>query len=333
MIKAGIVGCGAISSVHGRALAGMGNVSLRAAADIIPERAKKLTESYGGVPYSSLEEMLEKEELDVLHICTPHALHMPMAKLAAEKGIAVFSEKPPVISCSQWEELKAVAKRTPLGVCFQNRFNDNVIYTKNMLDNLGRFKGARAFLTWHRDEDYYKESGWRGTYALEGGGALINQAIHTLDLLTYFLGRPDSVEANIKNFHLKGTIEVEDTVSAYMSYGGKPVLFYGTTAYAVDSPVFIELVFEGATVKLTGERLEIARPGADFEVISFEKKDNSQRPAEKAYWGRSHEKCIAEFYKAINIENEMDIIKCTDTVELMLAIYESAKTGKIIGLK
>lgn len=326
-LKAGIVGCGAISSVHAQALKGMENAMLTAAADIKLERAQKLAEKYGARSYSSLEEMLQKENLDVLHICTPHALHTPMAKLAAKKGIAVFSEKPPVISYKQLEELKEVSERIPLGICFQNRFNSNVLYTKKLIKALGDFKGARAFLTWHRDEKYYTDSGWRGTAALEGGGTLINQAIHTLDLLTFFLGKPDKVEARTQNFHLKDITEVEDTIEAYISYGSAPVLFYATTSYCTDSEVYIELVFEKATVKLIGERLEIIWQNGDTEKPVLSESGSGTVPIQKTYWGHSHEKCISRFYKELNIKNSSSLANCMVTIELMLAIYSSAQKG------
>ena len=173
--------------------------------------------------YASLEEMLENEQVDVLHICTPHYLHTPMAVYALEKGVHVFTEKPPAISRDQFATLKAAAKENHarLGICFQNRYNES---TKAMEEILasgenGKIVGARAFVSWMRTKEYYAESDWRGKWETEGGGCLINQSVHTLDLLNLFMGgQPVETQAHMMNYHLKDVIEVEDTVSAYIRY-------------------------------------------------------------------------------------------------------------------
>ena len=138
-----------------------------------------------------------------------------MARLAAEKGIHVFTEKPPVMDRAQWADFQAL-EHAPVrvGVCFQNRYNASVQLLRRLLDSgrPGKLLGARAFVTWKREAPYYTESGWRGSLATEGGGVLINQSIHTMDLLVQFLGRPRQVEASIANHHLKGVKDVEDTM-------------------------------------------------------------------------------------------------------------------------
>ena len=225
--RVGLVGCGGIAQVHGAVLRDLEGVDLAACADIRPERAHAFAETFGGAPYDSLEAMLDAERLDCLHICTPHYLHTPMARLAAEKGIHVFTEKPPVMDRAQWADFQAL-EHAPVrvGVCFQNRYNASVQLLRRLLDSgrPGKLLGARAFVTWKREAPYYTESGWRGSLATEGGGVLINQSIHTLDLLVRFLGRPRQVEASIANHHLKGVIEVEDTMEAYLNFGGPSAL-------------------------------------------------------------------------------------------------------------
>lgn len=125
-----------------------------------------------------------------MHICTPHYLHVPMAVYGLTHGVHVFMEKPPVISgeqLAQLEEAVAGSDRR-LGLCFQNRYNPSVQEVKKLLASgeAGRIRGARGLVTWSRGREYYTESGWRGSLATEGGGALINQSVHTLDLLAYF---------------------------------------------------------------------------------------------------------------------------------------------------
>ena len=220
--RVGVVGCGGIAQVHGTVLQHLEGVELVGCADIKPERAQAFAETYGGRAYSSMEELLEHEQLDAVHLCTPHYLHTPMAKLAASRGLHVFTEKPPVMTWEQWAEFRQLEQApVRVGVCFQNRYNPSVQLLREVLASgkAGKVLGARAFVTWHREAPYYTESGWRGSLQTEGGGVLINQSIHTLDLLGQFLGRATQVEASMMNHHLKGVIEVEDMMEAYLTFG------------------------------------------------------------------------------------------------------------------
>lgn len=324
MYRVGIVGCGGISKVHAAVLDQLEETQLVACADIRFERAQAMAQQYGCHPYASLEEMVDKEQLDVVHLCTPHFLHTPMAKLLADKGIAVFSEKPPVISWAQWEELKTASQKVPMGICFQNRYNLNVREAERILASgeYGALMGARGFVTWHREAPYYVESGWRGAWATEGGGALINQAVHTLDLLVRFMGPAEKVEAHMANHHLRGTIEVEDTVEACLQMGGRTALFYATTAFTDDSPVMIDLKLEKATLRLESDRLEI--------ITKEGREERSFTPPEtlgKGYWGNGHLPCIADFYRSLKEKTpfQNDLASVENTVDVMLRMYEQGK--------
>ena len=166
-MRTALVGCGGIAAVHVKVLSAMADCELVGFADIIPERAQKFAAEYGGNAYASLEEMMEKEKPEVLHICTPHYLHVPMAIYGLNCGVHVFMEKPPAISNEQFAQLEAAAAASEkkLGVCFQNRYNPCVQTVKKLLSSgeAGKIKGARAFVTWHREAPYYTESGWRGS--------------------------------------------------------------------------------------------------------------------------------------------------------------------------
>lgn len=325
--RAAIVGCGGIAQVHAKVLAESRQAEAVAYADIKPERAKALAEKYGGSAYSSLEELLEQEDVQCLHICTPHYLHLPMAQEAARRGIAVFTEKPPVIDREQWAAFQKLS--VPVGVCFQNRFNPSVGYVRELLASgrPGRILGARAFVTWHRDAPYYTESGWRGALATEGGGALINQAIHTLDLLVQFLGPAQSAEAMAANHHLKGVIEVEDMLEAYIRFGDANAIFLATTAHCVDAPILLELACENAVIRIEGETVTAAWKEGQPERTDF---SQAASEAGKSYWGSSHGRCIEEFYRCLStgerFRNDIESVK--PTVELMLNIYDSARGTK-----
>lgn len=328
MLKSAIVGCGGIAQVHAKVLSLLECTELTACADIIPERAQKMAQEYNCRSYSSLEEMLEKESIDVLHICTPHYLHTPMAEAAAEHGIKVFTEKPPVISSEQWEEFHSLKDKVPVGICFQNRYNESVKYIKGLIESgeTGKILGARAFVTWCRGEKYYTESGWRGSLKTEGGGVLINQSIHTLDLLTYFLGKPKNIEASYTNHHLKGVIEVEDTLEAYLDFGGCKALFYATTAYSTDSPVMLELHCENMTVRMEEHNVSIRYKDGRKCEMDFPMPETALG---KSYWGNGHFACIGDYYTHI-LKGEkppIGIDEVETTAKAMLDIYSCCRNA------
>lgn len=237
-MKTCLVGCGGIAAVHGSVLTSGIDTEFVAAADIKLEKAQSYAENFHTKPYPSLESMLEAEKPDVLHICTPHYLHVPMAIYSLERNINVFMEKPPAISFDQLEELKKAAAKSDaqLGFCYQNRYNASIRAAKDLIDSgkFGKVLGARAFVTWCRGAAYYTESGWRGSLKTEGGGVLINQSVHTQDLLCFLLGDPTAVDATMTNHHLKDVIEVEDTLESYIDFNGVHASFYATTSYCAD---------------------------------------------------------------------------------------------------
>ncbi len=335
-MKSAIVGCGGISRVHAKVISDSDFADLIACADIIPERAAARAEEYGIAAYTDYIEMLEKEKPDVLHICTPHYLHVPMAIEALRRGINVFMEKPAAISHEQFAMLRSAAESSSakIGICFQNRFNPT---TKMMLEELrsdrcGKVLGARAFVTWKRLKPYYTDSGWRGSLATEGGSVLINQSIHTLDLLVYLLGEPAWVEAASFNRHLKGVIETEDTFDAYIGFkSGAHALFYATTAYETDSPVLLEVVTENRTIRFEGDDITITDRTTKERVTEHLENDAALG---KSYWGSGHPACIGAFYASLTGDRafEVGIGSVEDTMELMFAAYRSASENRKVEL-
>ena len=321
MLHAAILGCGTVAPVHAYALKQTPNVRLAACADVIPERAERLAREYDLHAYGSMEELLEHEQVDVVHLCTPHNLHVPMALLAASRGIHVFTEKPSAIGREQWAELVEASRKVRVGICFQNRYNGATGKLRELLKEggLGKVLGTRAFVTWFRDEKYYTDSGWRGKKSTEGGGVLINQAVHTLDLMVHLLGRPENIEATLSNRHLKGVIEVEDTVEAYMTFHGAPGLFYATTAHCVNSPVFLEIVCENATARMERDTLSLLWKDGREERFEYA----HDLPVPRDYWGAAHVPCIRDFYAALAEGRDVPIgvTQVQDTVDTLFAIY------------
>ena len=324
MFKVCVIGCGGIAQVHGAALSNMENVTLAACCDIVPEKAAAYAEKFHCTPYTDYETLLDKEQPDAVHLCTPHFLHTEMAERAAERGIHVFTEKPPVISWDEWERLQKAGEKVRIGVCVQNRYNPNNEKALSILASgeMGSVKGARACVFWDRGKYYYASGDWRGKWATEGGGALINQSVHTLDLLLLFMGKPDIVSCHMANRRLQGIIEVEDTVEAYLQSGEKRGIFFATNAYAGNAPVMIEIVTEKGTLHLEDDWLDIKKEGKT-EHLTFE----MPTPMGKGYWGSGHFACIQDYYRCmeqgIPFRNDLQGVKTT--VETMLTMYEQGR--------
>lgn len=334
MIKVAIVGCGNISRLHFAAVNDNPALSLVAAVDIKPERARKYAEKYGINAYTSYEEMLEKEKPDCVHICTPHYLHTPYAITALKKNISVFCEKPCSVSDEEVEALRNAQEKSSahFGVCFQNRYNRCIEYIREAAatGKTGKLTAVRAFITWDRGESYYSDD-WHGTLEKECGCLLINQAIHTLDLIEYIGGNAVSVTAHIMNDHLQGVIEGEDTATVLLELSsGAKAVFYGTTAYSSNAPVLIEAAYENVTFRTEGERLfEIGKNGTITEIPLDE-----QTAGGKKYWGSGHPTIIGDFYESI-AENRpfgVDAFSGGNAPKVVFAAYRSSKTGKKVEL-
>lgn len=335
MKRVGLVGCGNIGSVHAKVIADIDDACLCAFADVRPERAEVFAERYGaaGVAvYDSLEAMLDGEDLDVVHICTPHVCHVPMAVTALKKDCHVFLEKPPALSREEFEQLEQAAAAGPgnVGICFQNRYNEATEKVSELLagGTLGRIRGGRVFVTWNRNAPYYTESDWRGSLKTEGGGVLINQSIHALDLLLMWMGEPVSVEASMQNHRLKRYIEVEDTLEAYLTFSNEeePVraTFFATNTYVSDEPVFIELACEHGFVRMEGGRVWY-QTGEHQSPVFWQ--EAAQSLPGKAYWGNGHSACIRDFYQSLSTgEKYRNNLGSTEiTFKTVMDIYDSAR--------
>lgn len=336
MYRAGIIGCGNIARMHVDALKKIQGVEICAFGDCDLDKAIRYREQMevpSAACYPSLEELLEKEKPDVLHICTPHYLHVPMAIQALQAGTHVFMEKPPAITIKEFEDLKNEKVKTgkQVGICFQNRYNETTEKIRMILGEktLGLPVGARAFLTWNRNADYYVKSGWRGQWSKEGGGVLINQAIHTLDLLVYLLGKPQAAEASFCDHHLKNVIQEEDTLEAYIQFASSTVCFYATTAYVEDTPVLIEILCQDGKIRMEGDRLSVFYKNGNKVEYDFE---STPTDIEKKYWGNSHSVCIQDFYNSLTEKRPYrnDLESTEDTFKLVMGIYDSARNDHAI---
>ncbi|UOD81746.1 Gfo/Idh/MocA family protein [Paenarthrobacter ureafaciens] len=296
MPTAAIIGCGDVSSVHFAALAGTPDVELVAVCDADPDRLAAAVAAHGVPGYASHLDLLAKARPDVVHICTPHHLHASLAADFLEAGVNVIVEKPLAHTLEEGRRLVDVAERSPakIGVCFQNRYNATSQAMRELLDggSLGQVLGASATVMWHRSGDYYRDRPWRGTWAEGGGGLMMNQAIHTVDLLQWLVGDVAKVEGRAATRALAGVIEVEDTAEFVAEHeNGARSVFYATLANAVNAPVTLDIVTENATLSLRGD-LTVTYADGSVEVI----KEQLQETGGRSYWGASHELLIKDFY-------------------------------------
>lgn len=334
-MKVAVIGCGGISKLHLMALNDNPDTEIVAVADIKPVRADEKAAEYGAKAYYDFDELLANEELDCIHICTPHYLHTTMAIKALSKGINVITEKPCSVSAEEVDALREAQKKSgkQIGICFQNRYNNCVQKVKELIDggSMGKVLSLRAFVTWSRGKDYYSDD-WHGTLDKECGGVLINQAIHTVDLVQYFGGKCKSLVAHASNDHLQGVIEVEDTVSALMMLeNGVNAIFYATTAYSENSDVLIEISLEKGKLRIEGEKLyKTDEGGAVEELVS----STDIVYHGKHYWGGGHSALIGDFYDCIKNGKlfPVDAFEGGHAAKIVCACYESSKSNKAVEL-
>lgn len=330
-LGAAIIGCGAIAPLHAKAITSMEGVRLLAVADHEPEQAETFGKQYGCGFVQNYRELLDRTDIDVVHLCTPHYLHAEMAIDFLNAGKHVLTEKPLAIDVPSGQRMLKAAghSKGQLGVVFQNRYNEPSMQIKQTIDagRLGPLLCMKGIVTWHRSEQYYTDSGWRGKWATEGGGVLINQTIHTLDLLQWFGGEIASVSGNVSTDVLDGVIEVEDSAHACITFTNKVRgLFYGTNAYSVNSPVELELVFEQGTLLLRRECLYLWRDGQEQLLCE----PGTATAGGKSYWGTGHQRLIHDFYTHIREGREfwLNGREGIKALEIIAAIYNSSTKCK-----
>ena len=336
-IRVGIAGAGRISTMHLGAIAYLKDyVELVSISDIKKDRADEVARKYHCKAYYDTFEMIEKENLDIVHICTPHNLHVPIAKACFEKNIAVLSEKPISVEYEEAKEAVEIAKKKGIlyGVIFQCRYNDSSqLIKKAVLDGkLGKIKSVVSTLTWTRSDEYYSSSDWKGTWDKEGGGVVIDQAIHSLDLANWIIDSDCiSIDANIANRNHK-IIHVEDTAEGTIKYkNGVIYNFYCTNTSGFDEPIEIKFYCEKGRAFLTYDYSYIEyNDGRREEAVT--KSPDVVYEGGKDYWGFMHIKQIEQFYKAYLKQEELEITaeEALKVQKIVNSIYESGKTRKQI---
>jgi UDP-N-acetyl-2-amino-2-deoxyglucuronate dehydrogenase len=301
-VRAAVIGCGDVSSVHFGAISKLDDVELVAVCDTDPGRLAAAVAAYGVPGFTDHLSLLAEQKPEVVHISTPHDQHASLAADCLERGVNVIVEKPLAHTLDEGRRLVAAAASSSakIAVCFQNRYNATAQAMHALLTTgeLGAVLGASATVMWQRDAGYYLNRPWRGSWAGGGGGVMMNQAIHTVDLLQWLVGDVVSVSGNASTRFLGETIEVEDTAEFVAEHAtGARSAFYATLANAVNAPVTLDIVTEQATLSLRGD-LTVTYEDGRIEVVPERVVESGGR----AYWGVSHELLIADFYARLGEE-------------------------------
>lgn len=326
MVQAAVIGCGDVSFVHFEAISKLEGVELAAVCDTDPERLQVAAATHGVAGFADVQDLLAAFTPDVVHICTPHNQHATLAAAFLERGVHVIVEKPLAHTLAEGRLLVEVARRTrtKIGVCYQNRYNATSQAMRRLLTDggLGRIIGASATVMWQRDAAYYVNRPWRGSWEGGGGGLMMNQAIHTVDLVQWLVGNVTSVTGNAATRFLGDTISVEDTAEfvAEHSNGARSV-FYATLANAVNAPVTMDIVTEEATLSLRGD-LTVTYADGRVELIPERRGVSGGR----AYWGASHELLIADFYAQLGNDAPfwIDPVEAEKSLRIVKDVYRQS---------
>lgn len=340
-----IIGCGVISRFHARAIAETPGVNLVACFNRSPGPAQQLAEQFGCTAYENLDAMLRDPRVDAVTIATASGAHLEPAVAAAHAGKHLLVEKPLEVTLRRCDQILAACQQAGvrLGTFFPSRFHSASQQLKKAVEGgrFGRITLADAYVKWLRTQAYYDSGAWRGTWALDGGGALMNQAIHSVDLLCWLMGPVAELSAYTATLgHQR--IEVEDVAVASLRFeSGALGVIEATTASYPGAPKKIEL--HGTQGSAIIEEEDITR----WDFAKPRKSDNALRDAmtrragstggaadPKAIGHAAHAAQIKDFAASIRTGRApaIDGAEGRRAVEIILAIYQSAQTGRPVKL-
>lgn len=336
-LRVGIIGCGRISIVYAHAFHVLSDLcDLVMAVDKQKEKAEAFAKPFSASYGTTIEEMIAVHP-DVVHVCTPHYLHSIQVSALLSAGINVLSEKPMGISMAEALSMKEAEEKSSarLGIILQNRYIEGVQRAKKLLDSgvLGKVTGAWSFLAWHRPPSYY-QCDWKGKWATEGGGVLIDQAIHSIDLVQYLVNdKVATISGRIENRVLT-MVEVEDVADAIITFSsGIRYSLFATNYHVNNSPIQVEIVCEKGKIHITGFEVTIECEDRTETIIPHAKPEESL--GNQAYWGVYHLHEIREFYQDL-MEGKPFPITADEgmkALRIVLGVYASSKENKVIESK
>jgi predicted dehydrogenase len=342
-VRFGIVGVGNIAGFHAKAISLVDGAELVACHARSRESGEKWAGEQGVAYESTLEGLLARDDIDAVAITTPSGTHTDLGVRVAKAGKHVLCEKPLDITVEKIDELVAAcaANKVLLGAIFQSRFGPGAQAAKRAVESgrFGKLTQCSAYIPWFRSKEYYASAGWRGTWALDGGGALMNQGIHAVDLLLWLAGEVDQVSARIQTrLH---EIEVEDNAVAWLQFkSGSLGVIQGSTACFPGESKRIELKGERGSITLVDDVPAVWEfdEGApeDEEVLRLRQSASIGGGASdpKAISVDGHKAQYADFVAAIEEGREPAIPgrEGRRAVQVIRAIYESSQSGRIVEL-
>jgi predicted dehydrogenase len=329
----GLIGGGNISETHARAARAIPGVEIAAIYGTNADKTAHLCREHGGTAYQDFGSFLKHSPMEIVIIGSPSGLHAEQGIAAAHHGLHVLTEKPIEISTARADALIEAARRSGvrLGVIFQDRMKPHIQQLKKWIEQglLGKPLFVEARVKWYRPPEYYANSHWRGTLALDGGGALINQGVHTVDLLLWLLG--DVVRVQARTATLLHKIEAEDTVVAALEFAsGALGIFHATTAAYPGYPRRVEISGTEGTVILEHDRIIVAdlrnAPAAVTETSPPDENKSASSAAVSDF--RGHQAVLEDFLAAIQDKRACacDGIEGRRSIALVESIYRAAKT-------
>ncbi|WP_028548491.1 Gfo/Idh/MocA family protein [Paenibacillus sp. UNC451MF] len=331
-----LVGAGVISTSHAKAITSNSHAELVAVCDKEIEKAQKLAETYQiGSVYQDYQEMLKRDDIDVINVCLPSGMHSDYTVEAAQAGKHILCEKPLDITREKMDRMinETRSRGVKLGVIYQRRTFPAAVATRNAIQTgkLGKMVLGDAYLKYYRSPEYYKSAGWRGTWALDGGGALMNQGVHGIDLIQWMMGDIHSVFAY--SSALVRDIEVEDTAVAAVKYksGAFGVIQGTTSVYPGQETRFEVHGNDGSIIFGDSGFKQWKFQGSDEEAPQVEATASASNDP-KNISANGHFILVDDMIKAI-LDNRDPMVtgeEARKAVNVILAIYQSAREGKEI---
>ena len=338
-----VLGLG-IGMAHADAAAASEYADLVAACDIDEKRLEKFASIYPDATlYRDFDEMLKDERIDIISICLPSAMHADFAVRAMEAGKHVLVEKPLDITYERALLIEEARKRTGMtvGAVHQNRFNLNMYPIKKAVEDgrIGKIVLGTFAVKWYREQSYYDRGGWRGTWEMDGGGSLMNQAVHTVDLMTWLMGDVESVTSTFGIYNHK--IDTEDLTASIVKFkSGATATFVSTTCAYPGISTEIMLYGTGGSIEADADTIKtwkMKEPLDDMdedeeEQMMLDRYGKGNRYAVKhepeTLYGHRH--VVEDMICAVRDGREPEVspVSAANAVRFVNAVYESAKTGK-----
>lgn len=342
-----IIGCGVIAPYHAEAIKGVEGARLVAVSDVVEANARAMAERFDAEAYTDYREVLARDDIHAVSLCVPSGLRAEIAQACAAAGKHILSEKPLEVTTSRIDTVIKAADDAgvSLGCIFQSRFGPGSQYVRKAIDSgrFGRLVLGDAYIKWYRSQEYYSSGSWRGTRSIDGGGCLMNQGVHQIDLLLWFFGKVKSVTAQTALLAHQD-IEVEDLACALLEFeNGAMGVIEGSTAIWPGHPARVEVHgAEGSAILEDGEltfcKFKKERPeDAELqEKIASRKSSGGAGAADPTsnLSSEGHRRQIQDFVEALRDKRPplVDGREARRAIELIEAIYKSAETGRRVTL-